>query len=328
MVLNARDAARRGARVLVRTALVSAKRGADTWTCTLRSAEGVEQEVRARVLVNAAGPWVEQAARHRGAARRRTRPAGARQPHRPAGAVRGRARLHPAERRRPRGLRHPLRRRIQPRRHHRRAARGRPGGRPAARTRRLPISAPPSAASSAARRGRRRSCGASPACARSATTAPATPPRCPAIIRCRWTGEAARAPALSVFGGKITTYRRLAEEAMDRLGGVLGGGGARTPWTGTAPLPGGDLGGLGLPAFERAMAERHPWLPPPVLRRLARSYGSELEALLGGATSLADLGAGFRRAASPNGSWSGSGRKNGRERPTTCFGAAPASACT
>ena len=91
-----------------------------------------------------------------------------------------------------------------------------------------------------------------------------------------------------MFGGKITTYRRLAEEVMDRLGGLLGGG--RTPWTGTAPLPGGDLGGLALPAFERAMADRHPWLPPPLLRRLARSYGSELDAVLGGARALADLG--------------------------------------
>ncbi|CAA9265458.1 MAG: Aerobic glycerol-3-phosphate dehydrogenase [uncultured Acetobacteraceae bacterium] len=61
VVLNARDAARRGARVLVRTALVSARRGADAWTCTLRAADGAEQEVRARALVNAAGPWVEQA---------------------------------------------------------------------------------------------------------------------------------------------------------------------------------------------------------------------------------------------------------------------------
>ena len=76
----------------------------------------------------------------------------------------------------------------------------------------------------------------------------------------------------------------------DGPAGRASSGGARTPWTGTAPLPGGDLGGLGLPAFERAMAERHPWLPPPVLRRLARSYGSELEALLGGAKSPEDLG--------------------------------------
>ena len=78
---------------------------------------------------------------------------------------------------------------------------------------------------------------------------------------------------------------------MQRLGGVLGG--ARAPWTGNAPLPGGDLGGLDLAAFEREAAARHTWLAPPVLRRLARSYGSELDAVLGGARGPGDLGADF-----------------------------------
>jgi len=103
--------------------------------------------------------------------------------------------------------------------------------------------------------------------------------------------DTAEAPALSVFGGKITTYRRLAEEATDRLGAVLGG--ARTPWTGMAPLPGGDLGGLSLPAFERAAAGRYPWLAATTLRRLARSYGSELDSVLGDAKAPEDLGEDF-----------------------------------
>jgi glycerol-3-phosphate dehydrogenase len=97
------------------------------------------------------------------------------------------------------------------------------------------------------------------------------------------------APLLSVFGGKITTYRRLAEEAMGRIGAALGRGG--TAWTATAALPGGEFGGLGLAAFEVEMAGRHPWLPATTLRRLVRAYGAETEPMLGGATGLADLGA-------------------------------------
>jgi glycerol-3-phosphate dehydrogenase len=72
---------------------------------------------------------------------------------------------------------------------------------------------------------------------------------------------------------------------------LLPGGGhaAGAPWTGTAPLPGGDFTG-GLPALEREIAARHPWLPAPRLARLVRAYGTEVEALLAGARGPADLG--------------------------------------
>jgi glycerol-3-phosphate dehydrogenase len=96
------------------------------------------------------------------------------------------------------------------------------------------------------------------------------------------------APLLSVFGGKITTYRRLAEEALAKLGPALGT--AAPAWTATAPLPGGDLGGLGLAGFEAEAAQRWPWLRPARLQRLVRAYGSEIGHLLDGATSPADLG--------------------------------------
>jgi glycerol-3-phosphate dehydrogenase len=95
-------------------------------------------------------------------------------------------------------------------------------------------------------------------------------------------------PLLSVFGGKITTFRRLAEEALGMIGPRLG----RRPgsaWTGTAALPGGDFAG-GLPALEREIAAHHPWLPAPRLARLIRAYGTEVEALLEGARGPADLG--------------------------------------
>ncbi|MCC7426080.1 MAG: glycerol-3-phosphate dehydrogenase [Alphaproteobacteria bacterium] len=99
---------------------------------------------------------------------------------------------------------------------------------------------------------------------------------------------AGEAPALSVFGGKITTYRRLAEHAMQKLAPLLGAG--TTSWTGREPLPGGDLGGLGFDAWLAEMARQYGWLPAPLLRRLARAYGSELPALLGDARAMADMG--------------------------------------
>ena len=91
------------------------------------------------------------------------------------------------------------------------------------------------------------------------------------------------AKLLSVFGGKITTARALAEEALDRLGVEA------PPFTATAPLPGGDLD----PGFEARLAELAGWLPAPLLRRLCRAYGTRLDRLLGDARSLDDLGRHF-----------------------------------
>jgi glycerol-3-phosphate dehydrogenase len=104
-------------------------------------------------------------------------------------------------------------------------------------------------------------------------------------------------PLLSVWGGKLTTYRALAEEAMGMLAGPLGI--AAGNWTAAAPLPGGDLGAMveasGDPmadfeSFCALQARRRPWLPAPLLRRYARAYGTRMEQLLGSASSLAQLG--------------------------------------
>ena len=92
---------------------------------------------------------------------------------------------------------------------------------------------------------------------------------------------------LSVFGGKITTYRRLAEEAVGKLTAAMGRPG--TPWTATASLPGGDFTG-GLAGFTADQQRAFPFLPAPMLQRLVRAYGSELPQVLGNAQSLADLG--------------------------------------
>jgi glycerol-3-phosphate dehydrogenase len=101
--------------------------------------------------------------------------------------------------------------------------------------------------------------------------------------------DASGPPLLSVFGGKITTYRRLAEEAVDRLARHLG---PRAPaWTARATLPGGDLPSGSLAVFLRSLERRYPWLPYALRRRWAHAYGTRIDRVVGDARSMADLGA-------------------------------------
>jgi glycerol-3-phosphate dehydrogenase len=97
------------------------------------------------------------------------------------------------------------------------------------------------------------------------------------------------APLLSVFGGKITTYRRLAEDAVNLLGATLGTRAAG--WTASATLPGGDLPQGSFGVFLRTLERRYPWLPARLRQRYAHAYGTRLEQLLGSAAALTDLGA-------------------------------------
>ena len=96
------------------------------------------------------------------------------------------------------------------------------------------------------------------------------------------------APLLSVFGGKITTYRRLSEDAVDLLTQALGIRAA--PWTVRAQLPGGDVPDGSFAVFLRAAERRYPWLPQSVRLRWAHAYGTRIERVVGNATALADLG--------------------------------------
>ena len=98
-----------------------------------------------------------------------------------------------------------------------------------------------------------------------------------------------RAPLLSIFGGKITTYRKLAEHALEKLQPLLGIG--TGPWTAGATLPGGDMPRADLAAFTASVARAHPWLPESLAGRWARTYGTRLEAVMDGARRLDDLGA-------------------------------------
>ena len=100
-----------------------------------------------------------------------------------------------------------------------------------------------------------------------------------------------RAPLLSVFGGKLTTFRKLAEHALRDLGRAMGD--ERPPWTTRARLPGGDLPGGDFDAFLARLARERPWLPARERLRMARAYGTRIDLVLGEATSWADLGRDF-----------------------------------
>ena len=99
------------------------------------------------------------------------------------------------------------------------------------------------------------------------------------------------APLLSVYGGKITTYRKLAEQAMRLLAKSLEFN--RPAWTHQSSLPGGNIAGGDVERFIARCAERFSWLPGPLLHHYVRHYGTEIDALLAGHSSIEDLGEHF-----------------------------------
>lgn len=100
--------------------------------------------------------------------------------------------------------------------------------------------------------------------------------------------EDVAAPLISVFGGKLTTYRVLAEKAVSMILDALGRFGEA--WTARAPLPGGDIPHGDMAVFFEKKAVQYKWLPPDLLRRYAASYGTRLDRFLEGAKSISDLG--------------------------------------
>jgi glycerol-3-phosphate dehydrogenase len=100
-----------------------------------------------------------------------------------------------------------------------------------------------------------------------------------------------RAPVLSIYGGKLTTYRRLAEHAVEKLAPWFPHQGRA--WTATAPLPGGDLGGETFAELVRAYRARYPQLDAAWLERLLRRHGTRAAEILGDARVEADLGKSF-----------------------------------
>ena len=98
---------------------------------------------------------------------------------------------------------------------------------------------------------------------------------------------------LSIFGGKITTYRRLAESALAILSRRLPPARKPAAWTGQEPLPGGDFPTDGFETLVSHTAARYPFLAPDRVRRLVRAYGTRADGLLGGARTQLDLGRTF-----------------------------------
>jgi glycerol-3-phosphate dehydrogenase len=105
------------------------------------------------------------------------------------------------------------------------------------------------------------------------------------------------APWLTVWGGKLTTFRLLSQEAADKVGQLLGD--VRQAWTDDAILPGGDLRGvvsnhvhpeLDINEYLSAMRQRYPWIDAALLHRWVHSYGSRTLTLLDGVKRMVDLG--------------------------------------
>jgi glycerol-3-phosphate dehydrogenase len=289
VVLNARDAAQRGAVVLPRTALLEARREAGLWRARFRLAAGGEREVAAAILVNAAGPWVGEVLHRCGIAAA----------HAELRLVKGShivvPKLYPGNQAYllqnddhrvvfvlPFAERFTL-----------------------IGTTDVPFAGRPGPVAIDAAETRYLCAAVSSWLAR-----PVTPD---AVVwsyaglrplhddRARNAAAVTRdylldldtagPPALSVFGGKITTYRRLAEHALEKLQRFLPA--ARGPWTATAPLPGGDLPEGGAAALATTLLAERPWLGEERAARLARSYGSEALRLLGEARRPGDLGRDF-----------------------------------
>ncbi len=294
VVLTARDAADRGATIATRTRVVAAERGADHWRITLETAEGVRSEIAARVLVNAAGPWVADV----------------------VGGVL--AAKTPAKVRLVKGSHIVVKRLFD----HDRAyifqnSDGRvvfaipyrddftligttdvdfhddPG---TARCTQAETDYLIAAASEyfALPIGRDdvvwTFSGVRPLYDDGASDAKSAT-RDYVLDLDATTG---RAPVLSIYGGKLTTYRRLAEAVLRKLEPVLPKAvGLAAGWTATAALPGGDFPHDGREALTREIAAAHPWLAAEVVRRMVGAYGTRVRALLAGASGPADLGRDF-----------------------------------
>jgi glycerol-3-phosphate dehydrogenase len=100
-----------------------------------------------------------------------------------------------------------------------------------------------------------------------------------------------QAPIVNIFGGKITTYRRLSEHMLEKIEGFLGKKGKS--WTADAPLPGGDFFAAGFEAQVQKLKADYSFLELRHARRLTRLYGTRARTLLGLAKSVADLGRKF-----------------------------------
>jgi len=98
-------------------------------------------------------------------------------------------------------------------------------------------------------------------------------------------------PVLSIYGGKVTTYRRLAEDVLEKLSPYIPHG--HKTWTSGSKLPGGDIAAGDFDAFYKSAQQQYDWLNPAVLRRLCMAYGTNMAQILGDCASVNELGKHF-----------------------------------
>ncbi len=289
VVLNARDAQARGARILTRARVVSAERGAGGWIVHIRHEDGREEQIAAKVVVNAGGPWVEDVLK---TTLRQNSPAGVR-------LVRGS---------------HIVTRRLYDhdkcyffqgedgriifaipyegdftligttdKDHHGDPAHPRCTEEEAdylcdfaSRYFRRPVTRDDVVWTYS---------GVRPLYNDGAKSATAATRDYVLALDDR------AAPLLSVFGGKITTYRRLAEHALEKILPFFPG--TRGDWTAGVPLPGGDFPVDGVSRLTADLRARYHFLTEPWAERMVRAYGTEVTAILGPAQTLDDLGQDF-----------------------------------
>jgi glycerol-3-phosphate dehydrogenase len=289
VVLNARDAQRRGAEILTRTRVVSAEREDGLWRVRLEAEDGATREVQARALVNAGGPWVGD-------------------------VISGALRINSTERVRLVRGSHIVTKKLFD---HDRAYIFQGGdGRIVfaipyetdftliGTTDRDHQEAPEAAVCTPEEADYLRAAAseyfATPVAAEDVvwTYAGVRPlyddgaKSATAATRDYVLSVDANGPALlNVFGGKITTYRRLAESALEKLGSYLKP--AKGPWTARVPLPGGDFRHDEVRRLADGLSAAYPFLDPAWALRLIRAYGTEAREILNGARGLDDLGRAF-----------------------------------
>ncbi|MGS4946075.1 glycerol-3-phosphate dehydrogenase [Meridianimarinicoccus sp. RP-17] len=103
--------------------------------------------------------------------------------------------------------------------------------------------------------------------------------------------ETGGAPLLNIFGGKITTFRELAERGMHRIAKFFPG--MKKDWTHKAALPGGDMKKADYEAFRNRIKQDYPWMPRALRQHYGRLYGTRIDMIAGGADSLDGLGRHF-----------------------------------
>ena len=285
VVLNALDAQQRGAKVLVRTAATSARRADGTWKVEFRSNTGALSHVAAKALVNAAGPWVENIINGvvGDNASRRVR------------LVKG---SHIIVKKFWDGTNAYL---FQ--NHDKRVIFVNPyeGDKALIGTTDIPYQGRPEDVAigedeiayllAAVNRYARTPLAREDVLASYSGVRPLYDDKSDnpsAVTRDYVFDVEGTPPLLSVFGGKITTYRKLAEHALQKLQTTFPSMGSN--WTSTATLPGGDMGSGGFASFLADFHHRFPWMTPELSLHYARLYGTIAEKVVGDATSLTDLG--------------------------------------